>query len=178
MKRKSSVSHDGSSKRVKFDNSAGPRKRLVVLDGSNIAFFHSNHTYFSVRGLEIAIEEIMRMGHEVVAIVPAFRIKPGKTSDQMLLQSLVNRNLVKLVCLNTFERCYDDSFILNEAKDTNGVVVSNDNYLGEAQSSAEFLEIVENRVIPFMFFKDKFMLPQDPYGENGPTLSSLLNRTS
>lgn len=86
-----------------------------------------------MRGLELALIEIINMGYKAIAIVPEFRLKPGKTTDPGLLRRLVDSELVKLVCKNSTS-CLDDFHILTMAQETNGVIVSNDNYLKEAHN--------------------------------------------
>lgn len=37
--------------------------------------------------------------------------------------------------------------------------------------------IAETRVVGFTFFKDAILLPSDPYGQYGPKLDDILNRS-
>lgn len=79
---------------------------------------------------------------------------------------------------NEFGSCtdsYDDKCILGLALRFNAVVVSNDNYRDLINTNADWRQIIENRVIPFCYFKDIFLLPRDPYGAGRPSLDSLLN---
>lgn len=80
---------------------------------------------------------------------------------------------------NEFGSCtdsYDDKCMLGLAQRFNGVVVSNDNFRDLINTNADWRNIIENRVIPFCYFKDYFILPRDPYGPSGPSLDSLLNK--
>lgn len=69
-----------------------PRPRPIIIDGSNVAFAHSqssgNH-YFSSRGIDICVEYFKRRGHpEVIAFIPQHRMKHGQSVDRHLLEKL------------------------------------------------------------------------------------------
>jgi len=87
--------------------------------------------------------------------------------------------------------CYDDRYILKLAAQTDGIVVSNDNYRFAAnpglvvktneiiyrdlcQENAEFRKVVEERILMYSFVNDHFMPPDDPLGRTGPTLDNFL----
>lgn len=70
--------------------------------------------------------------------------------------------------------CYDDRYILRLASETEGVVVSNDNYRDLAMESPEFRKVVEERILMYSFVNDRFMPPDDPLGRSGPTLDAFL----
>lgn len=70
--------------------------------------------------------------------------------------------------------CYDDRYILKLAAETDGIVVSNDNYRDLAAESPEFRKVVEERLLMFSFVNDRFMPPDDPLGRSGPTLDCFL----
>ena len=72
--------------------------------------------------------------------------------------------------------CYDDRYILRLAADTDGVVVSNDNYRDLVLESPEFRKIVEERILMYSFVNDRFMPPDDPLGRNGPKLDRFLRK--
>lgn len=70
--------------------------------------------------------------------------------------------------------CYDDRYILKLAAETDGIVVSNDNYRDLAQENPEFRKVVEERILMYTFVNDRFMPPDDPLGRSGPTLENFL----
>lgn len=74
--------------------------------------------------------------------------------------------------------CYDDRFILQLAAETDGIVVSNDNYRDLVPENPEFRKIVEERVLMYSFVNDRFMPPEDPLGRNGPKLDRFLRKPS
>lgn len=51
--------------------------------------------------------------------------------------------------------CYDDRFILRLAADTDGVVVSNDNYRDLCLESPDFRKVVEDRILMYSFVNDR-----------------------
>lgn len=68
------------------------------------------------------------------------------------------------------------SFILQLAIEFDAAVVSNDNYRDLIDENPAFKKVIESRVIGYTWCKDMFMLPKDPYGRAGPSLSVILNR--
>lgn len=51
--------------------------------------------------------------------------------------------------------CYDDRFILKLAVDTNGIVVSNDNYRDLLNENQEFRTVVHERLLMYTFVNDR-----------------------
>jgi ribonuclease ZC3H12 len=51
--------------------------------------------------------------------------------------------------------CYDDRYILRLAAETDGIVVSNDNYRDLVAENPEFRRIVEERILMFSFVNDR-----------------------
>lgn len=60
------------------------------------------------------------------------------------------------------------------AAESDGVVVSNDNYRDLANENLEFKKVVEERLLMYSFVADRFMPPDDPLGRAGPTLDNFL----
>ncbi|XP_075169297.1 uncharacterized protein LOC142241416 isoform X2 [Haematobia irritans] len=157
------------------------KKRMVFIDGSNVAFKHSLNKCFSVKGLKIAIEYFEKMGHDVKAVIPQFRMNNYKSSDPAELEKLAQSGkIVQTPCKNLpglTSTSYDDRFILQLAAETDGAIVSNDNYRDLLHENPAFKKIIETRVIGYTWCNDIFILPKDPYGKWGPTLDMILNRT-
>lgn len=98
---------------------------MIVIDGSNVAFRHSvDKKEFSVKGLSICIEYFQKLGHDVKAVVPEFRMRRDKTTDPDTLKELESKGIVIL----TPSKSYDDRFVLNIAIEFDGVVISNDKF--------------------------------------------------
>jgi ribonuclease ZC3H12 len=51
--------------------------------------------------------------------------------------------------------CYDDRYILKLAVDTDGIVVSNDNYRDLIGENDQFKKVVEERLLMYSFVNDR-----------------------
>lgn len=125
--------------------------------------------------------------------------RANNNSNPSLLRSLSNEKRVLFAPFNneygTCNDTYDDKCILHLAVRYDGAVVSNDNYRDLINSNtgkviyfsircgffndyfcSDWRKIIESRVISFCFFKDMFMVPQDPYGPDMPSLSDILTK--
>ncbi|XP_049309520.1 NEDD4-binding protein 1 isoform X2 [Bactrocera dorsalis] len=155
------------------------KKRLILIDGCNVAFNHALNREFSVKGLKICIDYFEKMGHEVKAVVPQFRMH--KCSDSAAMFELHGMGkIVVTPCKNLpgkFTISYDDRFVLQLAAEMDAAIVSNDNYRDLINENAAFKKLIENRVIGFTWCNDLFMVAKDPYGKWGPSLQTILNRT-
>uniref|UniRef100_A0A8D8C2K1 NEDD4-binding protein 1 n=1 Tax=Culex pipiens TaxID=7175 RepID=A0A8D8C2K1_CULPI len=154
-------------------------KRMVVIDGNNVAYGHSVGKEFSVKGLDICIQHFKQMGHNVKAVVPQFRQKKDKSTDQKRLDELYKAGDVLLAPSKSipgqYSSSYDDRLILSVAEKFDGVVISNDNFRDLLQTDNEsWKKIIKTRVIGYTWVMDEFFLPDDPYGRHGPKLKDLL----
>ena len=52
--------------------------------------------------------------------------------------------------------CHDDRYILNLAAETDGVVVSNDNYRELIMDKPEYRKIIEERILMYSFVNDRY----------------------
>ncbi|PSN54908.1 hypothetical protein C0J52_01689 [Blattella germanica] len=158
------------------DDALSVRLRAVVIDGSNVAMSHGNKEVFSCRGIKLCVEWFRARGHkEITVFVPKWR---KEAAHQEILTELERDRLLvftpsRLVGGKRMV-CYDDRYILKLASETDGIVVSNDNYRDLAQESPEFRKVVEERILMYSFVNDRFMPPDDPLGRSGPTLDNFL----
>ena len=51
--------------------------------------------------------------------------------------------------------CYDDRFVLKLAAETNGIVVSNDNYRDLLNENKEYRTVVDERLLMYTFVNDR-----------------------
>ncbi|TGZ66163.1 hypothetical protein CRM22_005506 [Opisthorchis felineus] len=106
-----------------------PKKlRLVVIDGSNVAYEYGNKQ-FNPEGIRLAVEFFKQRGHtNVVAVVPRFRqAKGGVLFDKLERDGHLYYSPSRL--LNGIQLSSDDDkVILEVAARENGVVVSNDQF--------------------------------------------------
>lgn len=152
-----------------------------------------------MKGLDICIQHFKKMGHNVKAVVPQFRQKKDKSTDQKRLDELYKAGDVLLAPSKSipgqYSSSYDDRLILSVAEKFDGVVISNDNFRDLLQTdndckfavfnsnhnqlkSPNFIpawkKIIKTRVIGYTWVMDEFFLPDDPYGRHGPKLKDLL----
>ncbi|XP_055836811.1 NEDD4-binding protein 1-like [Episyrphus balteatus] len=163
------------------DKEKTEKKRMVIIDGSNVAYQHALNKEFSVKGLKICLDYFTKMGYEVKAVVPQYRLQKQKSSNPGELETLHREGkIVFTPCKNLpgkSSTSYDDRFILQLASELDAAVVSNDNYRDLLNENAALKKIIENRVIGYTWCNDVFILPKDPYGKWGPTLDTILNRS-
>ena len=74
--------------------------------------------------------------------------------------------------------CYDDRFIIKRAAETDGIVVSNDNFKNLTEENAKWRETIEQRLLMYVFDGNKFLVPDDPLGRHGPNLTDFLRKGS
>ncbi|XP_026746385.1 LOW QUALITY PROTEIN: probable ribonuclease ZC3H12D [Trichoplusia ni] len=157
--------------------------RHIVIDGSNVAMSHGNKEVFSCRGIEICVEWFRARGHrEITAFVPKWRKEASRPNNPIAERDALERLERERVLVYTPSRllggkrlvCYDDRYILRLAAETDGIVVSNDNYRDLASENPEFRKVVEERLLMYSFVNDRFMPPDDPLGRSGPTLDAFL----
>ncbi|XP_064426961.1 protein KHNYN isoform X2 [Mirounga angustirostris] len=67
-------------------------------------------------------------------------------------------------------------FMVKLAEETDGVIVSNDQFRDLAEESEKWMAIIRERLLPFTFVGNLFMVPDDPLGRNGPTLDEFLKK--
>ncbi|XP_013179922.1 PREDICTED: probable ribonuclease ZC3H12D isoform X1 [Papilio xuthus] len=157
--------------------------RHVVIDGSNVAMSHGNKEVFSCRGIEICVDWFRARGHkEITVFVPKWRKEASRPDNPVADRDALDRLERERVLVYTPSRhlggkrliCYDDRYILRLAAETDGIVVSNDNYRDLAAERPYFRKVIEERLLMFSFVNDRFMPPDDPLGRSGPTLDAFL----
>lgn len=144
---------------------------------------HGNKEVFSCRGIEICVEWFRARGHrEITAFVPKWRKESARPNNPIVDRDALERLERDRVLVYTPSRllggkrlvCYDDRYILRLAAETDGIVVSNDNYRDLAVENPDFRKVVEERLLMYSFVNDRFMPPDDPLGRSGPTLDAFL----
>lgn len=154
------------------------QKRVLILDGANLACGYTNSSVFSVKGLKIAMAFFEKMGHRIVTIVPERRLEPGRTDDQEAFKKLKETGKItftpckKLPWTNSCS--YDDRFTIEAAIRLDGAVISNDNFRDLIGESLDYENIITTRVVGFTWLDDELFIPSDPYGKYGPKLDKIL----
>ncbi|KAI3364725.1 hypothetical protein L3Q82_010855 [Scortum barcoo] len=159
--------------------------RPVVIDGSNVAMSHGDKKVFSCQGLQLAVNWFWDKGlRDITVFVPLWRKEQPRPeapiTDQHILHELERRKILVYTpsrCVNGKRVvCYDDRYIIKLAFDSDGIIVSNDNYRDLQMENPHWKKFIEERLLMYTFANDKFMPPDDPLGRNGPTIDDFLRR--
>ncbi|XP_070781969.1 probable ribonuclease ZC3H12D [Enoplosus armatus] len=157
----------------------------VVIDGSNVAMSHGDKKVFSCQGLQLAVNWFWDRGlRDITVFVPLWRKEQPRPeapiTDQHILHELERRKILVYTpsrCVNGKRVvCYDDRYIVKLAFDSNGIIVSNDNYRDLQTENPQWKRFIEERLLMYTFANDKFMPPDDPLGRNGPAIDDFLRR--
>ncbi|KAG8452932.1 hypothetical protein GDO86_004653 [Hymenochirus boettgeri] len=159
--------------------------RPIVIDGSNVAMSHGNKEVFSCRGIKLAVSWFLERGHkDVTVFVPAWRKEQSRPdaliTDQEILRKLEKEKILVFTPSRRVQGrrvvCYDDRFIVKLAFESDGIIVSNDNYRDLANEKPEWKKFIDERLLMYSFVNDKFMPPDDPLGRHGPSLDNFLRK--
>ncbi|XP_069463147.1 NEDD4-binding protein 1 isoform X2 [Ambystoma mexicanum] len=154
----------------------------IIIDGSNVAMRHGLDKYFSCRGIALAVEHFWKQGHRNVTVfVPQWRTKRvGNTTELHFLQQLQELGILSLtparMVLGSRIASHDDRFLLHLSEKTGGVIVTNDNFREFVTESPAWKRIIQERILPYTFAGDIFMVPDDPLGRHGPKLQDFLRK--
>ncbi|XP_074541087.1 endoribonuclease ZC3H12A-like [Halichoeres trimaculatus] len=159
--------------------------RPVVIDGSNVAMSHGDKKVFSCQGLQLAVNWFLNKGlQNITVFVPLWRKEQARPeapiTDQHVLHELERKKILVYTpsrCVNGKRVvCYDDRYIIKLAFDSDGIIVSNDNYRDLQTENPQWKKFIEERLLMYTFANDKFMPPDDPLGRNGPTIDDFLRK--
>uniref|UniRef100_A0A8C3AID6 C3H1-type domain-containing protein n=1 Tax=Cyclopterus lumpus TaxID=8103 RepID=A0A8C3AID6_CYCLU len=159
--------------------------RPVVLDGSNVAMSHGNKEVFSCQGIQLAVDWFLDRGHrDITVFVPAWRKEQSRPDALITDQDILRRLEKEKILVFTPSRrvqgrrvvCYDDRFIVKLAYESEGIIVSNDNYRDLGNEKPEWKKFIDERLLMYSFVNDKFMPPDDPLGRHGPSLENFLRK--
>ena len=152
--------------------------RPIVIDGSNVAYCHGDDKDFSIRGIEIVVDDFINRGYEkekIVVFLP--KIRDGPALQEMLKSKCkiffaASRKLPNGENITS----HDDYYMLNYAAKVGAVIVTRDNYREHANnpSHPEWDEVISNRILMPNFVRDVLLLQEDPLGRNGPRLDEFL----
>ncbi|CAH8618359.1 unnamed protein product [Heterobilharzia americana] len=144
--------------------------------GSMHCVTHGKQKEFSATGIRLALDYFAKRGHEdVVVVIPRhYHGKGGRYFDE--LEHSGRLTYTPSRTLNTKRQTvYDDRIILQLAADKDAVIISNDQYRDLMSENAKFKELIETRLLPYVMSGNTFLLPEDPYGPKGPSLSTCLS---
>ncbi|XP_014231797.1 NEDD4-binding protein 1-like [Trichogramma pretiosum] len=148
--------------------------REIVIDGSNCAMAYTNGKAFSEQGIQLLIDYFTKRGHKMKIFVPQHkRCKSFPMLEKWHLDGILvftpsrkagNKRIVP----------YDDRYILEYAKNCDGIVVSQDQYRDLYDEEPAFRDTIENRILVPTYVNGYVMFPNDPLGRHGPKLSEFL----
>ncbi|KFZ55841.1 putative ribonuclease ZC3H12C, partial [Antrostomus carolinensis] len=186
MREASSIESQRSESPLQDDvTEDGDNLRPIVIDGSNVAMSHGNKEVFSCRGIKLAVDWFLERGHkDVTVFVPAWRKEQSRPdaliTDQEILRKLEKEKILVFTPSRRVQGrrvvCYDDRFIVKLAFESDGIIVSNDNYRDLANEKPEWKKFIDERLLMYSFVNDKFMPPDDPLGRHGPSLDNFLRK--
>ncbi|KAG8140744.1 hypothetical protein E2320_003393 [Naja naja] len=119
--------------KLKLANTPGKKNlRMVIIDGSNVAMMHGLNQFFSCRGIALAVQYFWDRGHrEVNVLVPAYRMEEdSNVRERHFLTELHNLRILMMLKL---------------AEQTNGVIVTNDQFRDLAKESKRWIKIIKER---------------------------------
>jgi len=138
---------------------------------------------FSCLGIKCAVDYFVERGHkQITAFVPAWRKETNNPNNQItdphILKELEEKGYLVFTPSRRTDRkrivSYDDRFIVRLAKETKGIILSNDYFRDLLRENESWRDTIENRVLPYTFVENFLMIPDDPLGANGPTLDEFL----
>ncbi|XP_072119199.1 probable ribonuclease ZC3H12C [Mobula birostris] len=163
----------------------GNNLKPIVIDGSNVAMSHGNKEVFSCRGIKLAVDWFLERAHkDITVFVPAWRKEQSRPdaliTDQEILRKLEKDKILVFTPSRRVQGrrvvCYDDRFIVKLAYESDGIIVSNDNYRDLQNEKPEWKKFIDERLLMYSFVNDKFMPPDDPLGRHGPSLDNFLRK--
>jgi len=161
-------------------------KKIIIIDGQNVALVHGKQKIFSCKGIQIAIDYFVNLGHDVKVVLPKWRsydrldINKRECVDFNLLKILANNGYINYVperrnIDGTLIRCDLPKYILNISNSVNGIIVSQAGF--KNSMTEEYRDIINYFILPFDFINDTFIIPNDPNGRYGPDINDFLKIT-
>ncbi|XP_012913057.1 protein NYNRIN isoform X2 [Mustela putorius furo] len=154
--------------------------RRVVIDGSSVAMVHGLQHFFSCRGIAMAVQYFWNRGHrEVTVFVPTWQLKKNRRVRES--HFLTKLHSLKMLSITPSQlengkkiTTYDYRFMVKLAEETDGIIVTNEQLHILMNNSKKLM--VKDRLLPFTFAGNLFMVPDDPLGRDGPTLDEFLKK--
>jgi len=126
---------------------------------------------FSWQGIKICVDWFRRRQHKVRVFVP---VEKCDSHGSPAIAGIVNYLTQIEALIKTPSGCSDDMFIIEAARQSNGIIVSNDLYRNEKRSNTDLKRHVSLNRLPYIFVDDLFIPANDPLGRTGPSLDEFL----
>ncbi|XP_040083298.1 protein NYNRIN isoform X2 [Oryx dammah] len=157
-----------------------PELRRVVIDGSSVAMVHGLQHFFSCRGIAMAVQYFWNRGHrEVTVFIPTWQLKKNRRVRES--HFLTKLHSLKMLSITPSQlengkkiTTYDYRFMVKLAEETDGIIVTNEQLHVLMNNSKKLM--IKDRLLPFTFAGNLFMVPDDPLGRDGPTLDEFLKK--
>ncbi|KAM8782625.1 protein NYNRIN isoform 1-T1 [Rhynchonycteris naso] len=141
---------------------------------------HGLQHFFSCRGIAMAVQYFWNRGHrEVTVFVPTWQLKKNRRVRES--HFLTKLHSLKMLSITPSQlengkkiTTYDYRFMIKLAEETDGIIVTNEQLHILMNNSKKLM--VKDRLLPFTFAGNLFMVPDDPLGRDGPTLDEFLRK--
>lgn len=144
-------------------------KPKIYIDGSNVALNHGNDgKYFSWAGIRLCVDWFVNKKHDVIKVIVPENLCGIDNHD---LNYLKDHNFL----LPTPTGFNDDEFILQDAFENKGLIVSNDQFRNETFKKKELKQFVDSNRLAYIFDDGVFMISSRNCGPFGPTTNELLS---
>ncbi|XP_062994045.1 NEDD4-binding protein 1-like [Elgaria multicarinata webbii] len=169
--------------KLELANTPGKKNlRRVIIDGSNVAMMHGLNQFFSCRGIALAVQYFWDRGHrEITVLVPSYRTEEdSNVRERHFLIELQDLSILSVTPSRRIDGKgivpYDDRVMLQLAEQTNGVIVTNDQFRDLAKESKKWIRLIKESLLQYIFVGNIFMVPDDPLGRDGPPLEEFLKK--
>ncbi|ROJ36311.1 putative ribonuclease ZC3H12C [Anabarilius grahami] len=119
---------------------------------------------FSCHGTQLAVDWFLERGHQDITVfVPVWRKEQSRPdaliTDQEILRVLEKDKILVFTPSRRAQGrrvvCYDDRFIVKLAYESDGIIVSNDNYRDLAVEKPKWKKFIDERLLMYSFVNDK-----------------------
>lgn len=141
--------------------------KKIFIDGPNVARSHGRDAAFSWLGIKICVDWFLSREHKVRVFVPSDRCNSAEPS---IIDYLNEHDAL----IKTPTGCNDDLFVIEAARLSNAIIVSNDLFRDESRFNVEVESFIYSHRLPYIFVDDLFIPAKDPLGKAGPDLSDFL----
>ncbi|VUZ41280.1 unnamed protein product [Hymenolepis diminuta] len=151
-------------------------RRVVVIDGANVAHSESTTRKFNLGNLRIAYNYFVKRGFTEIKIVLPEATKECLQffSDEELTKHFIFTPIRRLIPGAKPQRADDDSIIIQMAMGLDGVVISNDRYRDFLARNPDAKDFLMNQVIPYNLSEGIFAISDYPLGTNHKSLDEIL----
>lgn len=122
---------------------------------------------FSWKGIRLCVDWFLVRQHRVKVLVP-------EENCHAAPEEVINYLKTSNALIMTPSGCNDDLFIIEAARKTDGIIVSNDLYRDEKRFNDDLQRFIHLNRLPYIFDDDQFIPASDPQGRSGPTLDEFL----